>query len=345
MFRTRSARRARPRPRDREPAGPAAGPPAGPAAGSPSHEARAPSAAWGSAAQGSAAARTASALHAFNRFEIKYLVHEDAVPELRAELTEHLDTDENGPRGGYPVTSLYYDTEQLRFYWEKIEGLRFRRKLRLRYYGDRSLLTDTSPVYVEIKQRVNRVTQKRRVCLPFDHAVALCAGHLPEDELAGNGFVHEVASLVGNLGLKPTVITGYHREAFIGRDVDLGLRVTIDHRLHGRDRDLHLGAPSANAFIIPPHLAVLELKADERVPTWVTDLTARMNLQVVRISKYCRGVEAFGRAPRSARHAVADLLDGAPGPATTDRATATDPSATPQTTAAAVATTDTAMEH
>lgn len=332
MFRTRSARGERTRPRDREPAGPAVA--------SPPRGTRGPA-----AAPGQRNGHTASALHAFNRFEIKYLIHEDRVPELRAELTDHMDADQNGPHGGYPVTSLYYDTEQLRFYWEKIEGLRFRRKLRLRYYGDRSLLTDTSPVYVEIKQRVNRVTQKRRICLPFAQAVALCAGRLPDDEFAGNGFVHEVASLVGNLGLKPTVITGYHREAFVGRDADLGLRVTVDHRLHGRDRDLHLGSPSTNSFIIPPQLSVLELKANERVPYWVTDLTARMNLQVVRISKYCRSVEAFGRAPRSVRHSVEDLLDGAPQPAATDRTPVTDPPVTPQAAAAAATTTDTTVEH
>jgi hypothetical protein len=47
---------------------------------------------------------------------------------------------------------------------------------------------------------------------------------------------------------------------------------------------------------------VLEVKANERVPYWLTDLTARHSLAVVRMSKYCQSVEAFGKAPRSAFH-------------------------------------------
>lgn len=38
-------------------------------------------------------AQTASKMHAFNRYEIKYLVDELRVPELRAELARHMDTE------------------------------------------------------------------------------------------------------------------------------------------------------------------------------------------------------------------------------------------------------------
>jgi SPX domain protein involved in polyphosphate accumulation len=111
--------------------------------------------------------QTASRLHAFNRYEIKYFVDELKVPELRRELSARMDSDPFSPLGGYPVTSLYYDTPDLRFYWEKIEGLKFRRKLRLRLYGLPEECTDETPVQIEIKQRVNRVTQKRRIALPY----------------------------------------------------------------------------------------------------------------------------------------------------------------------------------
>ncbi|MEU3120556.1 VTC domain-containing protein, partial [Streptomyces albidoflavus] len=104
----------------------------------------------------------ASRLHAFNRFELKYLVPVEQAAQIRDELAERMERDAHSPVGGYGVWSLYYDTPQLRFYWEKIEGLKFRRKLRIRHYGDLDGVTDASPVCVEIKQRVNRVTQKRR---------------------------------------------------------------------------------------------------------------------------------------------------------------------------------------
>ncbi|WP_420881476.1 polyphosphate polymerase domain-containing protein [Rhodococcus sp. (in: high G+C Gram-positive bacteria)] len=257
--------------------------------------------------------RTASSLHAFNRYEIKYLAAERDVPRLREALAAHMASDEFSPVGGYPVTSLYYDTRNLRFYWEKIEGLRFRRKLRVRLYGPPSEATDESPVFVEIKQRVNRVTQKRRIRVPYAQARLLCDERRPiEHDDRQRAFVGEVSTLVGNLDLVPTVTTGYLREAFVGTEADLGLRVTIDHRVHGRDRDFGFALTSENRFIIPPHLCIVEIKANERVPYWVTDLTARLDMSVARISKYCQSVEAFGMAPRSRMHGLPENLTTTP---------------------------------
>lgn len=244
--------------------------------------------------------QTASKLHAFNRYEIKYFVDEMKVPELRRELAARMDTDPYSPHGGYPVTSLYYDTPDLKFYWEKIEGLKFRRKVRLRLYGDPADCTDETPVQVEIKQRVNRVTQKRRTAMPYSLAQRWLNGREEIDcDASQRPFVNEVSTLIGNLDLRPIVTTGYLREAFVGREADLGLRVTIDHKVHGRDRDFHFASGAENRFIIPPKLAIVELKANERVPYWATDLTARLDMSVIRVSKYCQSVEAFGLAPRS----------------------------------------------
>jgi len=253
------------------------------------------------------ALRGVTRLHAFNRYEIKYLVDNAAVPALRDQLARRLDRDSHAGTTGYGVWSLYYDTDDLRFYWEKIEGLRFRRKLRIRHYGDRTGIDDDTTVHVEIKQRVNRVTQKRRIALPYRLARQLCDGRAMIDHAEPQrGFVQEVLGLVSGLDLRPVAITGYHRQAFVGTGADLGLRVTLDTRVRGRDRDLHLGVDAENRFIVPPWRSIMEVKANERVPYWLTDLAAQANLSVVRVSKYCQCVEAFGRAPRSVFHLPAD---------------------------------------
>ncbi|OBG80261.1 vacuolar transporter [Mycobacterium sp. E802] len=244
--------------------------------------------------------QTASRLHSFNRYEIKYLLDEMKVPALREQLTAHMGSDPFSPRGGYPVTSLYYDTPDLRFYWEKMEGLKFRRKLRMRLYGDPAECTDETSVQVEIKQRVNRVTQKRRIALPYGVARSwLDDREEISCDPSERPFVDEVTMLIGNLDLRPVVTTGYLREAFVGQDADLGLRVTIDHKVHGRDRDFYFASGAPNRYIIPPKLAIVEFKANERVPYWVTDLAARADMSVIRVSKYCQSVQAFGLAPRS----------------------------------------------
>jgi hypothetical protein len=242
-------------------------------------------------------------LRSFNRYEIKYLVPSDQIPGLREEIAARMDADSHGSEGGYGVWSTYYDTRDLRFYWEKIEGLKFRRKLRIRHYGDRSNVGDDTEVHVEIKQRVNRVTQKRRVSMPYRLARELCDGRrMVEHEEPERAFIEEVLELISLLDLRPVAMTGYQREAFVGRDADVGLRVTLDHRVRGRDRDFDFAADAENRLIVPARLSVVEFKANERVPYWLTDLAARMNMSVVRVSKYCQSVEAFGRAPRSVFH-------------------------------------------
>ncbi|QHC19703.1 VTC domain-containing protein [Streptomyces sp. GF20] len=270
----------------------------------------------------------ASRLHAFNRFELKYLVPVEQAAEIRDELAERMERDAHSPVGGYGVWSLYYDTPQLRFYWEKIEGLKFRRKLRIRHYGDLDGVTDASPVCVEIKQRVNRVTQKRRITLPYGVARQLCDGReLVPHSVRERAFVEEVLELIVRLNLRPAAITGYQREALVGRDADTGLRVTLDRRVRGRDRDFHFGTRTPeNRFTIPPHLAVMEIKVNERTPYWITDLAARRNLNLVRVSKYVQSIEAFGLAPRSVFH-----IDEAdyPPPPTPSPSSSSSPSSSP----------------
>ncbi|MFF1675342.1 polyphosphate polymerase domain-containing protein [Streptomyces sp. NPDC058256] len=260
------------------------------------------------------ALQVASRLHAFNRYELKYLVPVDQAAAIREELGERMDQDPHSPVGGYGVWSLYYDTPQLRFYWEKIEGLKFRRKLRIRHYGDLAQVTDETPVCVEIKQRVNRVTQKRRITLPYATARRLCdERELIDHSAKEKAFVEEVLELVVRLNLQPTAITGYQREALVGRAEDTGLRVTFDRRIRGRDRDFHFGTQGVvNRFTIPPHMSVMEIKVNERAPYWITDLTARRNLNLIRVSKYVQSIEAFGLAPRSVFHVREEDLPPAP---------------------------------
>jgi len=251
------------------------------------------------------ATATASALHRFNRYEIKYYLPESNIAEFREKIQQRMGEDANKRDSSKRITSLYYDSTDLRFYWEKIEGLRFRRKLRIRAYGEPEKINDDTIVFVEIKQRVNKVTQKRRIPLTYKEAKMLCDDRTnPENPAVRDAFVNEVLTLSETADLQPMVITSYHREAFVGVDADLGLRITMDHRVQGRNTDFDLGTNAANKFIIPSHLSIVEVKANERVPTWYTDLAAELGLDVVRVSKYCKAIEASSIQGEMAKQAV-----------------------------------------
>ena len=71
----------------------------------------------------------------FNRFELKYVIpHEEALAFVDG-LGELLVPDPHtGPRGVYAISSTYYDSDGLVCFWEKVDGLKVRRKLRIRRY-------------------------------------------------------------------------------------------------------------------------------------------------------------------------------------------------------------------
>ena len=246
------------------------------------------------------------AIRTFNRFELKYIVPVREIARLREEISAYMERDPHGNADGrYMLTSLYYDTPARDCFWAKLDGLRFRRKLRIRHYEQRAALTADADVFVEIKQRVDRVTQKRRALLRYGEAVDLCEERMiPECDAQDEAVVHEVFGLVVRHDLRPACITTYQREAWIGGDYDPGLRLTIDSDLRYRTHDLWLDSKHPGRFMLPPQLTVLEIKANDRVPYWLTHLIARNNLQLTRTSKYCASLEAAGVGQGSSNRSI-----------------------------------------
>jgi hypothetical protein len=231
----------------------------------------------------------------FNRYELKYLIDARRYRALAADLSHFLVPDSHGdPSGSYAVTSLYYDSPELEAFYSKIEGLKFRRKLRLRIYPPNGDLSKVTEGHVEIKQRINRTVQKRRIVLPLPAAEALCRAQEPEayadalDSVVGS----EVHYMVRAQRLRPTCIVTYRRQAFVAERFDSGMRVTFDSNLRGRMTALKVNERATNHFFIRPDWLVLEVKVNERIPHFMVALLARHECVLIRLSKYCGVVKS-----------------------------------------------------
>ena len=159
--------------------------------------------------------------------------------------------------GCYYLSSLYYDSPDFRFYWEKVDGIRFRRKLRIRHYESAEPLTADTPVFVEIKQRVNRVTQKRRVLLPYREALRLCnERQVPGARPAGSQtrVIDEIVGMLWQYNLRPASLVRYARQALVGTDYDIGLRVTFDTDLTYRASHLRAARTAERPAALPARL-------------------------------------------------------------------------------------------
>lgn len=231
-----------------------------------------------------------------NRYELKYIVRIDEVHRIITDIESMTRPDKHSGARGYRVVNLYYDSPGLDFYWDKLDGIRNRRKLRLRIYpGDD--IEAVSQGMVEIKQRINRAVKKRRLKLALDEAEQLCAGYLERDDLdqLDRQVASEVQYMVQAMHLRPSCVTAYRRLAFVGGLYDVGLRITFDIDISCRVHGLKVNYDAKNHLMLPPDWSIMEVKVNEAVPDWVTSLLARHNCQSRRVSKYCAGLDRARR--------------------------------------------------
>ena len=67
-----------------------------------------------------------------NRRELKYRLNAAQVPAIRRRLSAFLLPDDHSGADGYWVRSLYFDTPADSDFWDKVDGLDCRQKIRLR---------------------------------------------------------------------------------------------------------------------------------------------------------------------------------------------------------------------
>ena len=227
-------------------------------------------------------------VRSFDRYELKYLIRHGMVSDFVRALDGYVYTDPNcNGEGDYPIYSVYCDSPDLSFFWEKIEGIKFRRKVRFRRYGE------SPEVFLEIKQRVDRTLQKRRVRWPLEKvAHTFCCGD-PLDKLEPDGdpVLSEVAFLWHQYRLRPCMAISYRRRAFFAL-YEPDLRITLDSRVQYHACELDLRQPfETGKYAVDPEFVVMEIKFNDRVPLWLCKEVNRFGLQQVRLSKYCAAVD------------------------------------------------------
>jgi hypothetical protein len=229
----------------------------------------------------------------FNRTEIKFMVSTREAALLEKACRSNLVLDDRcGAKSGYPISSVYFDSPEYRCYMERLNEVASRRKLRIRYYPERDGFKDDSYVLVEIKQRNNHLTQKRRVALPCREAMSLCVDRQliecdPEDE----AVVNEVISFIWQYDLKPVSLIHYQRQAWGGSDLDNGLRVTFDSGLGYQVAHTQFFHSTSFTPLFPEDIVIMEIKYNQRIPSWLADLVIAVDLHPCQISKYCQSID------------------------------------------------------
>jgi len=233
------------------------------------------------------------------RFELKYIISEEIALAVRDFVSSYLAIDEFGatlPNLSYPVHSLYLDSSDLATYRATINGDKNRYKLRLRFYDNQ----DDSPVFFEIKRRMNNTIAKQRGGVRRHAVDALLAGQLPSPahliskDAKNLAAIQNFCRLASNMYATPKAHIFYMREAWISK-FDNSVRVTLDRDvLCDPEPSARLGTDLVNPVNVFGKKVILELKFTSRFPDWFKELVRIFGLMQCGAAKYADGVALLG---------------------------------------------------
>ena len=243
------------------------------------------------------------------RREYKYLIDEPTAERVRRALAGLCvgDTHAAATGGRYLCDTIYLDTLQHHLYRATIENEAVRHKLRIRTYPG-----GTSPVFLEVKRRVDDVIVKSRATVRGDWRALLESGdvsNVPADQLRPTeNFLSRYQTNRGGPML-PTVLVRYEREPYTSL-VDDYVRITFDRKLQyhvATDLTFETRPRSWTpiddpiAMRVAPSLSavVLELKFAATVPGWLASIVRRLELARLSYCKYTRAVDSMLHRPLS----------------------------------------------
>jgi hypothetical protein len=232
-----------------------------------------------------------SVIYAFNRIEKKYLISAAQYERIAQRLCEHTIPDNyEGNNGRYHVCSLYYDTPDRALIRRSLQKPFYKEKLRLRSYD---IYSPGGIVFAEIKKKVGKMGNKRRIALRADTAHEfLTSGFLPceEEQIEGLQITAEIRTLLMRYDMKlaPSILLHYDRMALIGKD-DKELRISFDKELFAESSVLSFAGNGLAQRLIPDDRIIMEIKTHYSIPLWLTSVLSEEKV-------YPRGFSKYGQA-------------------------------------------------
>lgn len=215
------------------------------------------------------------------RQEKKYLLTDPEARRLGARLGGVMIEDaHNGPQGYY-IRSLYFDSLNDGDYWDKVDGVELRRKIRLRVYDAKADFG-----MLEMKQKEGPYQKKRSLRLGREDARQLCQGNYAPLLKYGEPFAAECYGLMHSRCYRPRTVVEYRRRAFIAKENRI--RITLDSQITATEAHWDVFAPDlARDPVLDPFHVVLEVKYNGFLLSYIKDLVSAADRSEFSQSKYC----------------------------------------------------------
>lgn len=215
------------------------------------------------------------------RQEKKYLLTAAEARCLGAHLGRVMIEDaHNGPQG-YSIRSLYFDSLNDGDYWDKMDGVELRRKIRLRVYD-----AGASFGMLEMKQKEGPYQKKRSLRVEREDARRLCQGDYTPLLKYKEPFAAECYGLMHRRCYRPKTVVEYRRRAFIAKENRI--RITLDSQIVATEARWDVFAPDLAQYpVLDPFQVVLEVKYNGFLLSYIKNLVSAANRSEFSQSKYC----------------------------------------------------------
>ena len=222
------------------------------------------------------------------RHELKFKISESAAEVLKQKLSLVMGTDNNAyfDDGSYLIKSLYFDDLNSKSYYEKMDGVLYRKKYRIRIYND-----DDSFIRLEKKMKHNNMTAKEQMLISKDIYDKILKGNLSEIDGA-EGLLLEFLNDCRTKGLVPSIIVGYHRTAYTYPISDV--RITFDSNIESGLYNYDLFDTDMPTYRVDERgKIVLEVKFNEILPLHIANILNDIPSCREAVSKFaiCRSIK------------------------------------------------------
>lgn len=215
------------------------------------------------------------------RQEKKFLITVDRYVKYAHYFEQLLAQDIHNNGLGYLVRSLYFDTLQDRDYYEKLNGIEIRRKIRLRIYD-----TEGDVALLEVKQKQGAQQLKRSLKIAKEDAIRLTKGEYTCLLKYKEPFATECFATMNTLVYRPKSIVQYYRKAFVARENNT--RLTFDHSILATENCFDLFSEKLSLYpILDSYHVILEVKYKDFLLSYIKEIINQCDQSEISISKYC----------------------------------------------------------
>lgn len=214
------------------------------------------------------------------RHELKFIVSDVELKIIEYRLKPLMHTDVHQEGNSYAIRSLYFDDRYNSCLKENESGSNNRSKYRIRIYNASSQL-----IKLEKKQKCNGMTRKKVSTISLTDCITYMAGNIPPLYIQSTDLQKEFYTVIRGNGFLPVTIVEYIRTAFT--DTRGNVRITFDKNISSSNKISSFLDPRIDSVpLLPNGTHILEVKYDEFLPEYITDVLALGTLQQSAFSKY-----------------------------------------------------------